>query len=123
MTFLTAKELAEVSFDLFTSSGIRRYAQKSKQAAFNYGLVQRLNREDRSQQLNDMMTRAVNLSKEMEMANERTGAEVELAVILSALTSTQHPDVMYLLDTLGSSKNLPLVWIAALARYLQKEEV
>jgi len=114
-SFLPEHELATVAFGLLTSSSIERYVRVARAAAAR--LAQGLRQVP--PQWGRVLERAEHLWREAVQGTHREPAEVELAVLLSALAQTATPGVDRLLASISLLDQPPVTWLSALARNLR----
>lgn len=114
-SLLPENELAAVAFGLLTSSSIERYVHVARDAAAR--LTKQL--QHVPTQWMRVVERAEHLWREAVQGTHREPAEVELAVLLSALARTATPGVDDLLAIISLIDQPPVAWLSALARNLR----
>lgn len=102
--------LREAALQLLASSSIKRYVREAGRLAVESGLVQLL--RDRSDTRAEAQSRAAELLATLHADRERSAAEFELAILLSAFARAGDTDVANLLR---QASGTPSAWIRSLA--------
>jgi hypothetical protein len=108
--------LREGAFLLLSSSSMNRYLRMAQGLARASSLQARLDIEELS--VRDLVARAKWLWRELLSRNQRDVPEIELAIILAALTDNTAIEVSDLLVLVSLNDRPPVTWISALARRL-----
>lgn len=114
---LSESQLQRAAYRLLTSNTIGRYVRMAKDSARS--LEMRLEADASS--VDSLLKTADRLWREVRGSDERTMAEVKLAVVLAALRDVPGRKVDDLYSRIGTSTVETATWLAALARELLSE--
>lgn len=117
MMLLTREQLADAAFGLLTSNGIERYAKVARQAAARAHLEKKI-RENGPEFLRELERRSYELVARLLTTSQRDEMEVELAVLLAAISATGTVEADRLLPMLAQTTEPSLTWITGLAKHL-----
>lgn len=115
---LTDEQQADITFDLLTSSGSRRYTSMATRAAMDAGLVGKLCSDDKHEFAAILALRAYELLGVIGSSKKRSVHEAEFATIVAALilANSSAGDALHALLSATTKSNLR--WVAAMAHEL-----
>jgi hypothetical protein len=116
---LNEEQRRRVAFDLLTSSGLDRYVASAQAAEVTQRLRQTLRILPDMEQV--LIDRARSLSRQVLASKQRVEAEVDLAILLAALSGYASRQVDQLLAEVGLLDTLSAAWPAGLARRLRRD--
>lgn len=120
---LSDEQRAEITFDLLSSSGSRRYTRMASRAAIATGLVDKLCSDEKNEFAATLTLRTHDLLSVIAAGKKRSVHEAELATIIAALilANTSVGGAFYaLLHALNKSN---LRWVSAMAHELITNEL
>lgn len=115
---LREDQLDEATHVLLASNTAERYTRKAWELATSFGLRAL---SEQSEAWKSAHSRAEDLWDQVLESDERSPAEIELAVLLVALSEGSSDEVSSLLKRIGMSTQRTATWLGALARRLSSE--